>query len=296
MSDPLVSVIIPFYNEERYLADAIESVHAQTYQNFEMILIDDNSTDRSAEICRGFQDPRIRLCCKNCEERSLAASRNFGIVQARGQYVMMQDADDVSAPTRIQEQLAQAMEKPGRRVVGSVIRRVENGRERIVWVPEMHDEIVKGFHRVRKRTTIVCGTILAPRDLLLKIPYRTNFKYMQDWDHILRLYESGLTEFYNCQQPLYTYFIRSKGVLFRPDWLDYNLLVRSCQQRRNQGLEEFLDLESFKAHLQAHPAERFKWGALRSMIKVRDQISLAIRALQASQGNESQHVPQGVQP
>jgi glycosyltransferase involved in cell wall biosynthesis len=287
VAEPLVSIIIPFFNEERYIADAITSVLAQTHQDIEVILVDDDSTDRSPDICRSFRDSRIRILRKDGRPRGLAASRNMGIADARGQYVALQDADDVSAPTRIEEQLAAATERPGKRVVGCTINRVKNGKAKVFAVPETHAEIVKGFNRTWNRTTIVCGTILAPREAMLKIPYRTDFKYMQDWDHILRLYESELVSFYNCQKPLYTYFIRSKGVLNRPDWIEYNLLVRSCQQRRRQGLDEFLTLPAFRYHLRIHPIERVKWQTLKRMILLRDKCLGVVQAVRAYRSNLS---------
>lgn len=287
MPEPLVSIIIPFFNEERYIADAIASVLAQTHQDIEVILVDDDSTDRSPEICRSFRDSRIRILRKDGRPRGLAASRNLGIADARGQYVALQDADDVSDRTRIARQLAAAMERPGGRVVGCTINRVKNGKAKVFAVPENHAEIVKGFGRTWNRTTIVCGTILAPREVMSAIPYRTNFKYMQDWDQALRMHESGMVEFYNCQEALYVYFIRSKGVLNKPDWVDYNILVRSCQQRRRQGLEEFLSLPAFHEHLKRHPIERMKWRTLKRMILLRDKCLGAVQAIRAYRSNLS---------
>ena len=94
------------------------------------------------------------------------------------------------------------------------------------------------------------------------------FKYMQDWDHMLRLFESGRVKFYNCQEPLYSYYIRHKGVIFKPEWLDYNIFVRNCQTRRKKGLEEFANLKDFFAYLGKRPLERWKWFGLRKLIEL----------------------------
>ncbi len=284
MTNPLVSVIMPVFNEERYVRAAIESILEQTYQNLELIIVDDYSTDRSLEICASIGDPRIRLYSKAGEPRYMAASRNIAIRMARGEYVINQDADDWAHPRRIEYQLSKALENPGRRVVFCSVIRVEDGIERFVRRAETHAEICKGFTRIANRPTIVAGTILAPRSVLLEIPYRVRFKYMHDWDLMLRLFESDRVEFYNCRQPLYKYYIRQKGVIFKSDWFDYNIFVRQSQQRRNKGLEEFATLEEFLAHLDQHPAERAKWRLLESLIRLKHRIwrSRAWRRLRPS--------------
>ena len=268
MSQPLVSIIMSAHNEEEHISKAVKSILNQTYHDFELIVIDDYSTDRSAEICRSFSDQRIRVHVKSTEPPYLSASRNLGIRMARGQYTMFQDADDTSHHRRLAEQLALAMEKPGNTVVGTWVRRVQDGAHTIMRLPADHDNIVKGFSRVRNRTTMVPGTILAPTALLRTVQYRQRFRYMQDWDHILRLHESRMALFANCTTPLYNYYIRPKGVIHRPQWLDHNIYVRHCQHRRRRGLPECATLEQFLAHLERHPVERCAWSALRFLIRL----------------------------
>jgi len=272
MANPLVSVIMPVFNEELYVRAAIESILEQTYENLELIIVDDYSTDRSLEICASFKDPRIRLLSKTGELRNMAASRNIAIHMARGEYVINQDADDLADPQRIERQLSKAVANPGRRVVFCSVIRVEDGIEMFVGPAENHAEICETFTRTSNRPSVVAGTILAPRSILLEIPYRVRFKYMHDWDLLLRLFESGRVEFYNCPQSLYKYHIRRKGVIFKPDWFDYNVYVRQSQQRRNKGLEEYATLEEFRAHLNRHAMERAKWKLRESKLRLKHRI------------------------
>jgi glycosyltransferase involved in cell wall biosynthesis len=95
----LVSVIIPVYNAEKYIAITVESVIAQTYQNFELLIIDDGSPDRSIEICQQFTDPRIKIIRQ--ENRGVASARNQGIRAAKGEYIALLDADDLWMPTKL---------------------------------------------------------------------------------------------------------------------------------------------------------------------------------------------------
>jgi glycosyltransferase involved in cell wall biosynthesis len=92
MADPLVSALILVYNGERYLAEAVESALAQTYQETEVIVVDNGSTDRSAEIARSFE-PQVRVHVE--PERGINRARNSALAQARGDYIAFLDGDDV---------------------------------------------------------------------------------------------------------------------------------------------------------------------------------------------------------
>lgn len=90
---PEVTVVVPIYNVERFIRDTINSVLNQSYKDFELLLIDDDSPDASLEICKSFSDPRIRIISQ--ENRGLAGARNTGIRNAKGQYIAFLDGDDL---------------------------------------------------------------------------------------------------------------------------------------------------------------------------------------------------------
>lgn len=99
--NPEVSIIIPAYNCEEYLARALESVFAQTYGNFEVILIDDASTDSTLKVASSFSDPRLRIIA-NQQNRGVSSVRNCGIEQAQGNWIALLDSDDWYAPERLE--------------------------------------------------------------------------------------------------------------------------------------------------------------------------------------------------
>ncbi len=111
MSKPMISVVMPVYNAELYLSDAIESILNQTYTNFEFIMINDGSTDGSLEIIERYkhQDERIILISR--KNQGLVSSLNEGISQAKGEYIARMDADDISMPERFKEQIDFIKEK-----------------------------------------------------------------------------------------------------------------------------------------------------------------------------------------
>lgn len=100
MENGLVSVIVPVYNAEKHLADAIQSVLDQTYSNFELIAVNDGSTDRSLEILQQFADQRVRII--NKENTGVSDTRNVAIKVATGEFVCFLDADDYYSPCYIQ--------------------------------------------------------------------------------------------------------------------------------------------------------------------------------------------------
>jgi glycosyltransferase involved in cell wall biosynthesis len=99
---PQVSVIIPCYNQGRYLDDAITSVLVQTYQNFEILIVDDGSTEpETIEILQDYQQPKTRII--RTENQGVATARNLGIAQAQGTYILPLDADDKIADSYLEK-------------------------------------------------------------------------------------------------------------------------------------------------------------------------------------------------
>lgn len=117
---PVVSVVIPIFNRERYLAQAMDSILAQTLTDFELLMVDDGSSDSSCEIVRAYTDPRIRLI-RHERNRGVAAARNTGITEARGRYLAFLDSDDVAYPDRLQRQVEFLDRHPDYAAVGAWI-------------------------------------------------------------------------------------------------------------------------------------------------------------------------------
>ena len=104
-SAPLVSVIMNCYNSSQYLREAIDSVLAQTYQNWEIVFWDNRSTDVSAEIFNSYSDPRLRYCLAP-ERSKLGKARNLAVAQARGDWICFLDCDDIWLPVKLEQQIA----------------------------------------------------------------------------------------------------------------------------------------------------------------------------------------------
>ena len=123
---PSVSVVMPVYNGLQYLTDAVQSILNQTFLDFEFIIVDDGSTERTIELINSFKDRRIVLL-KNVRNIGNYPSRNIGMEIARGKYICVMDADDVAMPVRLERQFCYMERNPEIGICGSYIRNIPSG-------------------------------------------------------------------------------------------------------------------------------------------------------------------------
>lgn len=195
MNFPLVSIITSVYNSEKYINETIKSVLWQTYKNFEMILVDDCSTDNSLNVIQPFieQDSRIKLI-QLPENSGAAVARNAAIEAARGQYIAFLDSDDIWLPDKLQKQL-NFMEKNNYPFVFSAYDKIDNKGEIFghVGVPNKVSYI-----DILKTCSIGCLTVVYDTECFGKV-YMPLIRKRQDFGLWLRLlkktnYAYGLNE------------------------------------------------------------------------------------------------------
>jgi glycosyltransferase involved in cell wall biosynthesis len=116
MTDDVVSIVMPMYNTRRYVHEAVESALRQDYPHFELVIVDDGSTDGGHEVVQQYSDPRIRLI--RTENRGPSAARNCGVDESRGKYVTFLDSDDLLVPTSLSSRLT-ALRQTGAEVAFS---------------------------------------------------------------------------------------------------------------------------------------------------------------------------------
>ena len=108
---PLITVLMPVYNGAKYLNEAIDSILNQTFSDFELLIIDDGSTDQSIDLIKAYNDPRIKLIV-NKKNIGQSATLNKGLELARGKYIARMDQDDISMPERLKKQMGFMDEYP----------------------------------------------------------------------------------------------------------------------------------------------------------------------------------------
>ena len=175
---PKVTVILPTYNRAAYLTQAIDSIRAQTLKDWELIIIDDASTDTTPEVAQAFtqQDSRIHYHRHNTNQ-GVAIARNTGIKRARGTYIAFQDDDDLSHPERLQRQVEDLKTRP--RYAFSQ-----------TWLVTFNIDTPYSWHTQMKKNLITApfqATFMVPRHILHHVPYRPFFISAEDYDFHLRL-------------------------------------------------------------------------------------------------------------
>jgi len=186
VNDPLVSVIIPVYNCERYLAEALESVLAQTYRRIEIIVVDDGSTDGSGHIARHF-DPPVRYTFQ--ANSNPGAARNRGVGLAQGKFLAFLDQDDLWIKDKLTNQIAALRHNPA---IDIVFGHVEQ-----FYSPELAQGEKCGLlYRSRTMPGPHVGTMLIKRDAFWRVGlFRTNYQIAEFIDWYARSRDLGLTSF-----------------------------------------------------------------------------------------------------
>jgi glycosyltransferase involved in cell wall biosynthesis len=180
MGSPRVTVFMPAYNREAYVARAVESVLAQSYRDFELLVIDDGSLDATASIVAGYDDPRIRLVC-NETNLGIPRTRNLGTRLARGEYLAMLDTDDLASPSRLRRQVHFLDANPDVAAVGSWAWKIDGkGRRRSILERPVRSRSLRA--RLLFRGCLRTPSAMARRSLLERYPFRDDFPVCSDSD------------------------------------------------------------------------------------------------------------------
>ena len=191
-SPPVISVIMAVYNSERFLRQAVDSILNQTFTDFEFLILDDGSTDRSPKILQDYasQDPRIVLTCRG--NRGLTHSLNELICQARGEFIARMDGDDISLSDRLTHQVEFLRQHPDVVCVGGANDWIDEvGRLLITRIEPLEDSEIQAC-MLRGRTCINHPSALMRRSAVLQVGgYDEAFLSAQDLDLWLKLGEVG---------------------------------------------------------------------------------------------------------
>jgi len=203
-----VSIGIPFYNAESWLPDAIRSVFAQTYEDWELILVDDGSTDGSLEIAHSVDDQRIRVISDGLNKK-LPSRLNQIAYLAKYDFVGRMDADDLISPCRFEKQMRILEEIPNIDLVSSGVFSLTNDLKLIG--ARWHDSTSISLSEllVKKGCGVVHAAILGRKEWFLRNPYDTTLNIAQDYDLWLKSSANNDFNIYLIQEPLY--FYREEG-------------------------------------------------------------------------------------
>ena len=203
-----VSVIMSVHNEEKTIGEAIESIISQTYSDWELIIIDDCSTDRTLEILRRYAKEEKRISVfENKHNLGFVVSLNKGIKAAQGEYIARMDGDDVSYPQRFEKQVAFMRAHPDVDVLGTGAELIAESVETLSYInmPETHDELAVNIHRA---CPFFHPSVMMRREFLERSSgYNEKIRRCEDLDLWSRMISHAT--FHNLQEPLIRYQTKS---------------------------------------------------------------------------------------
>lgn len=203
-SPPELSVIIPAYNAQDFIACTIESVLSQSFTDFELLIVDDGSQDATREVIRQYKtDARLRLL-EQSSNRGQPATRNHGIRQARGQYLAFLDADDISTPDRFEKQLQALKDNPALSGVGSLMSLIDHTGRIIRQIQDDYPRTPKQIAcHVLANSPMAHPTVMIKTEAIRAFEYNESFRLAQDYELWSRMLPRH--QFMNLQEPLTLY-------------------------------------------------------------------------------------------
>lgn len=247
-----LSVLMPVYNGEKYLKESIESILTQTYREFEFIIINDGSTDKSLEIIEYYSslDNRIKVISR--ENKGLVYSLNEGVKLSTGRYIARMDADDISYKDRFQKQIDYLLDNQDVYILGTFVEAIGNSEKKEFienYFNQTWDEN-SAKERIKECCMILHPTAMIKREALIELKgYRNKYNIMEDDDLWIRAFKKGY-KISNYSEVLLKYRLHneSKSNTERDDSDIY------LKQKINMRLEGFFNPDTAK------DKKMFIWG------------------------------------
>lgn len=245
----MISILLPVYNAEESLSETLQSILNQSYQQWELVIINDGSTDRSETIIQSYTDSRIRYY-KNDSNLGLIATLNKGLTLVKGKYVARMDSDDIMAPERLQTEINFLEGHPEIALCGSdhIVFNPDGFRKRQYYF-RTTDEIKA---ELLFNTPFSHPTILIRKEVLLKYTYRKEYIYAEDY----KLWQEILSDGFcaaNIPSPLLFYRIGNVSQTSKGETLQeqrFQIISKIQQEALTQGLK--LHNNDYYARLHFH--------------------------------------------
>jgi glycosyltransferase involved in cell wall biosynthesis len=220
--NPMITVLMPVYNGMKYIHEAIDSVLCQTFEDFELLIIDDCSTDKSVDIIKSYKDSRIRLI-QNEKNFGITPTRNIGLANAKGEFIALLDCDDRSLPDRFSEQVGFLDKNPDYGMIGSWVEIIdEKGMPTgTVWKYDAPSDKIPGlllFHNYFAQSSILIRRAVIPFG-----GYNQFQAAVEDYDMWIRI--ANTTKVWNLQKVLTSYRVHNESVSF-----DKASLIEQCDK------------------------------------------------------------------
>ena len=245
MNEPIVSVIMPAYNSEKYIDESIKSIISQSFTKWELIIVDDGSDDSTSEVVKKFLDSDNRIMLiKLKQNKGSANAKNIGISKARGDYIAIMDADDIMCENRLSLQVSAFERYPDVDIVCGNVITVNNNGELLYYSPKFDAE----------PKNVINGTIMVRRKKMLE--YRTKFVTSHDYDLFLRMKSNGYN-FMLIREYLIKYRLHGGSIVHQNIMRKYllaQLAEAFFEQREEKGTDDYENF-NFSKHIQIEPKD-----------------------------------------
>ena len=215
MSEPAISILLPAYNAAMYIEETISSLLSQTFADFELVIVDDGSTDNTVSIIRSFSDSRIILI-ENKQNLGLVKTLNKAALICKGVYIARMDADDIAIKERLQLQKDFLDTHPAVAAVAGWVSFInEHGFETGIWDLDRKTNTAAVIKKaLLKENCIAHPTVMIRAAVLKEYLYKENQKHIEDYDLWLRLAAGGL-QIEKVQQPVLYYRVHPSSITSR---------------------------------------------------------------------------------
>lgn len=193
----MISVIIPTYNRANTILRSVNSVLNQTYQDFELLIIDDGSTDNTKELIEQIEDSRIRYICQETNG-GVANARNIGAKLASGEWIAFQDSDDAWIPDKLQKQLDYSLEHQEYNLIYCSFRNHYPDNSNFVFPHTPYRHKMEGdlYSSLLEYNTIDAPTIFVKRESFLQTGgFDSSYRSLEDWEFVIRFSKHNLIGF-----------------------------------------------------------------------------------------------------
>ncbi|QNU67498.1 glycosyltransferase family 2 protein [Ruminiclostridium herbifermentans] len=233
-SPPLISVIIPMYNTSQYIKQTVESVLAQTYGNFEVIIMDDGSTDNGAEIVKGLVEKDARIKYFFQSNQGVSAARNNAIEQSQGEFVAFLDSDDLWLPTKLEKQINRLTSTGMDACYCGYQYFCEASKGEVF--PKRYSEGKILIDVIKEKVSVWTSTVVVKKSVIINnsITFRPGLNWAEDMDFFYRLLFK--CEFCFVKETLALYRQRPNSLSTAPDrlpeiqlWREFGQWIQTAQ-------------------------------------------------------------------
>ncbi len=248
----MFSVIIPLYNKRKYIYKAVQSVLSQSLTDFELIIVDDGSTDKSLDIVRSFKDPRINILVQN--NQGVSSARNNGVKKAKYDYIAFLDADDWWDNYFLEKMLSLINGYPEAALYGSSFKIVKNGQEHVpnIGLPKGFKKGYIDYIKTYGQTFVTpfnCSFVIVRKETFLAVDgFKPSLKFGEDFDLWLRIalqykvaYNNKPLAFSNQDVDINQRALGSEKKWGPSEHYIFNLNYIKKQESRNPDLKNLLD-------------------------------------------------------